>query len=155
MNIVRTGDAPRTPGSRWQRGLCSGVAQDCNNWKDSSWHPTHSRTLDSRLKHTPSLSFKKAYLFVLELFWWSGFRFAIHVEVLETLSGNIGQGIPSLYSPLAVLQLTGTSQKEVYTLFWNPDFCNCFTQGIPLDILVWKPAGFKIVSHRTVYICIL
>ena len=154
MNIVRTGDAPRTPGSRWQRGLCSGVAQDCNNWKDSSWHPIHSRTLDSRLKHTPSLSFKKAYLFVLELFWWSCFRFAIHVEVLEALSGNIGRG----YHLCTLLWLCYSSlapHRKKFIHFSETLIFATVTQGMPLDILVWKPAGFKIVSHKTVYICIL
>ena len=46
-------------------------------------------------------------------------------EAMEVLSGNVGQRMPWLYSPLASLQLTSTYQKIVYTLVWSPEFHNC------------------------------
>lgn len=46
----------------------------------------------------------------------AGFRFATLLEAMEVLSGNTGQGMSSLCSPLALLDLISTSQKDVNTL---------------------------------------
>ena len=40
----------------------------------------------------------------------------------EMISGNVGQRIPSLFSPSALLQFSGISHERAYTLIWNPDF---------------------------------
>ena len=68
-------------------------------------------------------------------------------------SCNHSQSPPddSVHSPLASLQLTNISQKEVHTFLWSPRFCS-FTTGTPQDQLVWRLARFTLQSHKTVYI---
>lgn len=48
-----------------------------------------------------------------------------YLEAKELLPGDISRETSSLYTPLALLKLKQPSQKEVYTLIWNPNFCNC------------------------------
>lgn len=57
----------------------------------------------------------------------------------------MGRETPSLYSSLALLQLTNTSQKRDDTPSGALSFARV-TQGTSPDILVWKPTGFMIVA---------
>ena len=70
------------------------------------------------------------------------------------LSGNVGQGMPFLYSLLTLLQLTGTSQKEAQTLVWGLNFRNCYKGDISRlpDLEARKvyncdPTGLYIVAY--------
>lgn len=81
------------------------------------WLPYPGNCSEGRLKHTPSLPVKKAYCFLS----WS-FNLREWLQVCHTSRGNRAalrehrQGTQSLPPPLALLQLTRTSQKEAYML---------------------------------------
>ena len=97
-----------------------------------SKQPSPGHCTDIRLKQSPSSPVKKAYLLVWSFRWGTSFKFTIYLEDTEMLSGNVGWGAPSLCSPLASLQHTGTSQKGAYTLICIPNLCNCQLQ------IVWS-----------------
>ena len=85
----------------------------------------------------------------------TGFRFGIHLEATEQLSGNIGWGTLSLHSPSTLLQLTGISQKGAYILVWSPHFYKCCpgdTSRFPRSGGQW---GLRFWPHRTVYNSVL
>lgn len=92
-------------------GFCSWVPCDCNNQGNSSWQATTPRALCRQQTEIHPQSFgEQAYLLVLELQpEVHTLEFATHLEVTEVLAGNVGQGTPSLCSPLALLQPTSTS----------------------------------------------
>lgn len=106
----------------------------------------------SRLKSAHSLLMKKAYLLVLSFIIYFSLRGRLQVYHTSRDSSSALRGQrSSVCAPLASLQLTNISQKEVHTFLWSPKFCN-FTMGTPQDQVVWRPAGFTLQSHRTVYI---
>lgn len=100
------------------RGLHSWVPQHYNNQKDSSWqvsNPPSEYYTDSRLK---------LFLCHGAPAWEANFMFAMHLEAMDVLSGNIGWWVPSLFS-LAHYSFLVPPPKGTYTLVWSPSFCNC------------------------------
>ena len=85
----------------------------------------------------------------------AGFGFGTHLEAMEMFSGNIGQMIPSLCSPSALLQLTDISQKRVCTLIWSPDLCNCCPEDTYRSLSSGSQRGLRLQSHRIIYNCTL
>lgn len=59
--------------------------------------PPQRYWIDS-IKHTPVFLWKRPLYLFFSFFWEAGLRFTIHLESLrEVLSGNRGQGTPSLH----------------------------------------------------------
>ena len=95
---------------------------------------------------------KKAYLLVLSFIIYFSLRGRLQVYRMSRDSSDALRGQrSSVCASLASLHLTNIFQKEVHTFLWSPKFCN-FTMGTPQDQLVWRPAGFTLQSHKTVYI---
>ena len=106
----------------------------------------------SRLKSAHSLLMKKACLLVLSFIIYFSLRGRLQVySTSRDSSGALRGQRSSVCTPLASLQLTNISQKEVHTFLWSPRFCS-FTTGTPQDQLVWRLARFTLQSHKTVYI---
>lgn len=119
------GGALCSPNSGDQPGLCC--------WVPRSHRKTAlGRLPPRRLRHTASLSVKKAYLFVLGLrlrgSLWFGTSRVLQSCCQETY---IGWEKPSLRSLPASLHLPGISQTGAYTLLRNPDFYNCCPVDMP------------------------
>lgn len=108
--------------------------------------PGHDK--ESRLKCTPSSCEKGLSTCPGASAWEGGIRLPTHLEAMEDLSEAISWWWgPSLQSPLASRQFDKTSQKGAYTLIWSPIFA-IVAQGIPQDLLVWRPAGIMIVAPQ-------
>lgn len=110
---------------------------------------------DTKLKHIQSFCEKDLFTCPGDLARGAGFRFGTHLVTSELLSGDLGQGMPSSHSPLASLQLPGTSQKRPYTLVWSPCFCNCYPGHISRSPGSGGQRGLHLQSHRPVYIFLL
>ena len=82
----------------------------------------------SRLKSAHSLLMKKAYLLVLSFIIYFSLRGRLQVYCTSRDSSDALRGQrSSVCAPLASLQLTNISQKEVHTFLWSPKFCNFIT----------------------------
>lgn len=130
-------------GSRGQRSFHSWVPWDCNNQRLISWQTTTPRHWTDRTE-TSSAFLQEAYLLILA----SGavFRFGVHLEAMEVLSGNINFEMPSFYSSTTLPQLTGISQKGAYTLIFMT-----VAQWTPSNHPARGPSGLMLI-YKTVYL---
>lgn len=84
----------------------------------AGYHPQGST--NSRRKH--SLPIYLSWNF----YWEEHFRITTHLKAIKVFSVNIDQVISSLHSPLALLQLIGTSPKPFRDFIsMKPHFCHC------------------------------
>ena len=98
------------------------------------------------MKHVLSLPVKEAYLLVLEL-WPEGQDSGLHIPrgLQRMLSGNLGQGMPSLYFPSVLVWLASISQKEAYIPIWGPNLCHCSpedTSRLPVLVTICGPKDY-------------
>ena len=94
-----------------------------------SWLPPPGNSADSRLKHTPSLYGKEAYLLVLELQpKGQASDFTYIYRSTEVFSGEGGQADTICVLPSATLQVASISWKGACTLISCPNFCNRFPE---------------------------
>ena len=147
MCWVQTGHPPLSPASG-TRGLHPWVPRDCNNQKHSFRRlPPPGYCIDSRLKSTLCFSGKKK-LFIPESPAKSQ-KFKFATLGLQKCSGKESKPNNAILHSQPHNSLPGPPKKELVHssgsfIFWTD------TQGIPADYLVWKAAGLRSQSHRTV-----
>lgn len=91
---------------------------------------------DSRLKHISVFLWKRP----MHWSWGSrgtGLRFVTHLAATECPE-KVGQGMPALCSPSALLWFASNSQKRAYTLVWSPKYCkyhpSCSSRSPGLEV---------------------
>lgn len=135
-----------------QRGSYSRVPWDLNNPRDSFWQPTTPKAPHRLQTETHLQPFCERGLLACPRAsaLGAGFSFGMHLEAMEVLSGNTGQGMPSSCCLSAILQLTSISQKITYTFIWSPDFHNCHSGKTSRFPGSGDQQALYLLSHRTI-----
>lgn len=94
----------------WPVGLCSWVTIGETIFGKL---PSPGHCTNNRMKHIQSIREKGLFL-VLVLQLEGQISGMSHLEATKAFLGNTGWGRPSLHTPLALVQHTGTSQKGAY-----------------------------------------